>query len=197
MSPMDIITSYVEGKLSSAVFLYELYHNKDLESALSESIGIAPYIESSGGLYFYLLSLDIESPAGKLNSIDALSRFLVEKGVSFTASKTAEKTFDLLLKVQPKWLSIPDNYLRKLISDNEGKTGKELEQALRQIIKDEFCCLEAPPEWLQSANWPIENDKPLMFIGQIDASKLFHDETQVYIFYNREAGVFTIIKQSA
>lgn len=133
MNPIDIIISCVESKLSSTDFTNELYHNKDLENVLSENINIAPYIDSSGGLYLYLLSLDLESPAGKLNLIDALSRFLVKKGISFTASNTAEKTFDLLLKVQPKWLNIPDNYLKNLISDNKDKAGKELEQALKQI----------------------------------------------------------------
>lgn len=197
MNPIDIIISCVEGKLSSTDFTNELYHNKDLENVLSENICIAPYIDSSGGLYLYLLSLDIESPAGKLNLIDALSRFLVKKGISFTASNTAEKTFDLLLKVQPKWLNIPDNYLKNLISDNKDKAGKELKQALKQIIKDRFCYLKKPPKWLQSANWPIENDKPLIFIDQIDISKLFHDETQLYIFYNQETGAFISIKQSA
>lgn len=197
MTPTNIILSCVEGKLSSERFKNELYSNKELEHVLSENVRIARYIDNAGGLFLYLLSLDLDSPAGKLNLISSLSLFLEAKGITFVACKEAEKNFDLLLKIQPKWLNIPDDYLKKLVSCNKNVSGKELEKTLKLTIKEKFRYLKKPPKWLQSAHWPIEENEPLIFVDQVDVSKLSHDEAQLYIFYNEKTGAFITIKQSA
>ncbi|CAI3948795.1 unnamed protein product [Commensalibacter communis] len=195
-SPIEIIIAYVEGTLSSSEFINELYHNPDLEKLLSEPIHIAPYIDQIGTLYLYLLSLDLNHAGGILDATHTLSLYLTKKGISFNQSKTTNSNFDIYLKIQPKWLQIPESCFQKLLAEIPGKTGKELELALKQKIKEHFHFLKKPPRWLQDTFWPIENDKPLIFIDQLSISPLFHDETQLYIFYNEENNSFITIKQS-
>ncbi|CAI3951397.1 hypothetical protein [Commensalibacter communis] len=195
-SPIEIIIAYVEGTLSSSEFINELYHNPDLEKLLSEPIHIALYIDQIGTLYLYLLSLNLNHAGGILDATHTLSLYLTKKGISFNQSQTRESHFDLYLKIQPKWLQIPESYFQKLLADTPGKTEKELELALKQKIKEHFQFLKKPPRWLQDTFWPVENNKPLIFIDQLSISPLFHDETQLYIFYNEDNNSFITIKQS-
>ncbi|MFX8565888.1 hypothetical protein ABTL91_20320, partial [Acinetobacter baumannii] len=77
-----------------------------------------------GTLYLYLLSLNLNYVGDILNATHTLSLFLTKKGISFIKSKKAESHFELYIKVQPKWLNIPEAYFQKLISDTQDETGK-------------------------------------------------------------------------
>jgi hypothetical protein len=70
-------------------------------------------------------------------------------------------------------------------------------------IPRHFIALADRPQWIQGANWPWANGKPMIFAGQIDvdtaesaeAAKLFHDDTTFYLFIAPGADPMVIRQQ--
>lgn len=63
-----------------------------------------------------------------------------------------------------------------------------------------FRSIGNPPEWIQEAEWPTHDGKPMVFIGQISippTSGVFHDEGTILVFIDAESGVTTNIIQVA
>ena len=56
----------------------------------------------------------------------------------------------------------------------------------KKIIKEYFICMDKHPKWLQEPDWPIVDNIPAMFLGQLDISKLKHDTTYLYIFWDKK-----------
>jgi len=71
-----------------------------------------------------------------------------------------------------------------------------LQSWLKEKIKTDFRYLKKQPKWLQSPEWPVENGKPMVFLGQIDISELSHDDAQAYLFFDEERKTFYTITQT-
>ena len=69
-------------------------------------------------------------------------------------------------------------YLNSLYDKYKPKTAT----TFKKIIKEYFICMDKYPKWLQEPDWPIVDNIPAMFLGQLDISKLKHDTTYLYIF---------------
>ncbi|AZI92184.1 hypothetical protein AB1P82_000348 [Salmonella enterica subsp. enterica serovar Senftenberg] len=195
MDAIDIVKNYLNGELSSESFQKEIYQNKGLECFLSEDIDVPPYT-NLGSAYLYLIENDVLSPSGELNGKDLLSNFLTKKGISYIVNSDYKETYEILRKVQPSWIDLPNNYIKFIFELHKGKTGKELEKELKSYIDSEFQWLKKKPKWVQSPDWPIVNNKPLFFIDQVDISKIKHDTSWLYIFYNEEDKHYITIEQS-
>lgn len=195
MSAINIIKDYLEDNLSAKAFQKEVYYNRDVEILLSENIDIPPYT-NGGNAYIYLLEIDLLSPSGEINGKDLLSSFLRIKGVGFNINNKHEEIYDILHKVIPSWISIDDNYSRYLIEKYKDNEGRELQELLKREINSSFKFLKKKPKWLQSPNWPIKNDRPLCFVGQIDISNLKHDTSFLYVFFDSESNEYITFEQS-
>ncbi|AYH20937.1 hypothetical protein C5E22_22255 [Pectobacterium parmentieri] len=195
MSEIDIIKNYLEGSISSKNFRNEIYYNKDIELILSEEINIPPYT-ASGSIYTYLLEADLLSLPGEINAKDLLSQFLKIKGVDFKFNEEHEKIYDIMLKVKPSWINISGDYLKHLIDKCKGVQGRELEILLKNEIHSSFKFIKKKPTWLQSPDWPINNNSPLLFIGQIDISNLKNDVSFLYVFFDKKNREYINIEQS-
>ncbi|AOR63370.1 hypothetical protein [Pectobacterium wasabiae] len=195
MSEFDIIKNYLEGNISSKDFKNEIYYNKDIELVLSEEINIPPYT-TSGSIYIYLLEVDLLSLSGEINAKDLLSQFLKIKGVDFKFNEEHEKIYDAILKTKPSWINISGNYLKHLVDKFKGVQGRELEGLLKNEIHSSFKFLKTKPKWLQSPDWPINNNSPLLFIGQIDISNLKNDVSFLYVFFDKKNREYINIEQS-
>ena len=66
----------------------------------------------------------------------------------------------------------------------------------KKIIKEHFICMDKHPKWLQEPDWPIVDNIPAMFLGQLDISKLKHDTTYLYIFWDKKSDRYTEVIQS-
>lgn len=191
---LDIIIQFVERKMPVDQFVENLYHNEELERLLSEDIPLSSYI--GGSLYLYLLSQNFNSPGGLLDSLSALEEFLEKKQVKFERNKEALAFYSLMLKVQPGWIDIPDWYMEKLLKISEGRRGKELEKFLKDQVKQDFRYITNPPNWLQSPQWVYEKEKPLLFIDQVDITKIRHDTARLYIFLDETNQKFSLVEQT-
>lgn len=192
---LDIIVQFVERKISTENFIDNLYNNEALEKILSENVIIPPFT-NNGNLYLYLLSEDLETPAGLLNSTAALKKFLLENKIEFENNNETEKLFSIMLRVQPKWVDMPDWYMKKLVKIAGDKKGKILETFLREKIKSDFRYMKNPPKWLQAPQWLYNNDEPLLFINQIDITNIRHDDAQLYVFLDEKNNEFYLTEQT-
>ena len=92
----------------------------------------------------------------------------------------------------PNWLPNNCHYIDNLYNQYDPHRLKEL----KKIIKEKFICYGSKPKWLQSPDWIIEQE-PLIFIGQMDVTKMYHDTTFLYIFLNKQTSSYQFITQSA
>ncbi|WP_338509919.1 hypothetical protein VRC22_24385 [Pseudomonas poae] len=86
-------------------------------------------------------------------------------------------------------ISIKPNRREKNLSQ------KDLQSWLKEKIKTDFRCHKTQPKWLQGPEWPIENGKPMVFVGQLDISELSHDSAQAYLFFDDDKKTFHTITQ--
>lgn len=196
MNAIDIIKNYLNNNITSKTFQQELYSNKEMEIILSEDIYIPPYTNSAGNIFLYLIESDLSSPSGELNCKDLLAKYLVKKNIEFALDNKHEELHSMLIKIQPAWVRVPGEYFKHLIDKHSGKSGKDLENALKKDIATNFQCINKKPKWLQSPQWPIEDNIPLVFIGQFDISEIRHDVSSLYVFYNKKKNNYTTIEQS-
>jgi hypothetical protein len=195
MSGIGVIQSFVEGTLSSSDFEEKIYSDADLEKLLKAENDLPAYV-GEVDLYTYAISQNFKSFESVFNLQMLLSSVLNKSGISHSIAKKYEKLFNLSLKAQPKWLSFSPEYLSKVVEGKEHLTLKDLQLWLKDKIITDFRCLKAAPKWLQNPDWPLVDNKPLVFVGQLDISGLSHDNAQAYLFFDEDSGVFTTITQA-
>ncbi|TFY84381.1 hypothetical protein DYL61_31140 [Pseudomonas nabeulensis] len=194
MTAIDIIKKFVEGSISPKDFEQKVYEDSAVEALLKGEINLPAYV-AEPDLYTYAISQDYQSLECIYNLQTLLSDVLNKKSVAHTVEKKYENLFNLTLKVQPKWLSLPSDYLSQLIEDQKNLSPKALQAWLKEKIKTDFRCLKTPPKWLQSPQWPVEDGKPMIFVGQLDISELSHDNAQAYLFFDDAKKTFRTITQ--
>ena len=195
MKPLDIICGFVRGDISPSEFESALYKDKELEESLSRNTPLPPYV-GENELYYFLIERDYKSFGELWDVQELLSQFLTCQGIKIEKTPKYKDIVKLIMKVQPKWLDIPGDYIEYLVGLSDHNGNKELEEFLKKQIKDNFKSLKKPPKWLQSPNWPIENNHPLIFVGQIDISEIRHDISYLYIFLNEEKESYVTIEES-
>ena len=52
-----------------------------------------------------------------------------------------------------------------------------------------------PPKWLQEPEWPLADDVPMVFVGQVDIRGLGHDTGQAYLFFDAQQQRFHTVSQ--
>lgn len=118
------------------------------------------------------------------------------------------KVFDLLIdvcsryQVEPSMPLESEVFFRALLSRYEG-TPENLETWLDTQVRASFLAVNARPRWIQGADWPFVDGKPMFFVGQIDirvntgsqASQFFHDDTSFYVFMQKKGSIKVIVQQ--
>jgi len=178
--PINIIHSFVEGKLEPAEMEKLLCNNKELQAALD---AVEIHNRTSGeGLLCYIISKNFND----LRSIYVIQRSLADYlrsiGMPFTFSSRYDDLLEILASAQPKWLSLPGDYLFSMIKEfGISKNNGNLKKWIKDEIKRRFVYTNKPPKWLQGAEWPIVNGVPLKFIEQVE-NKTMHDISCDYKF---------------
>ena len=180
MKAIEILKNFVEEKLSTEELENSLYSNQELISLL-ENTKAKPYMNSNS-TYEYLISQDLTSLDAKLNLMDIFREILDYKHIPYSSNSTTEKNFDLILEAIPNWIPADMGYLNSLYDKYQPKTVT----IFKKIIKEHFICMDKHPKWLQEPDWPIVDNIPAMFLGQLDISKLKHDTTYLYIFWDKK-----------
>ena len=183
------IVSFVEGRIEPADFEKRFYNDPVIESALNDDPTLKPGTYIGACKYLFVVEQDFESPGGVLNVHGALSQFLERKQIVFRPTKAYAELYDVILKAQPRWLDVRADWLkRNVMSAAEGRKGKVLRDWLRARLLELFKYREKPPKWIQSPNWPIGENGPLVFLGQIRIPHYFHDEAAAYLFHDPKTG---------
>ena len=191
----DSIKNYLEDNMSDKSFFDILHSNQELQKCLEYEDDIPPYT-NDGSLLHYLFFGNVKDLRFIINVRDALRQFLLKNDIKFEYSERSDDIYDIILKTQPKWLNVDPSFFSEICSDYNKKNKREIKSRIEDKIKKEFIYLKKYPQWLQAPNWPIENGKPLVFIGELDLSNISHDTTRVYVFYNSQNNSFINIKQS-
>jgi hypothetical protein len=183
------IVAFVEGHTEPADFERRLCNDPEIESALNDDPTLKPGTYIGTSTYLFVVEQDFESPAGVLNVHDALSQFLDRKQIPFRQTKAYAELYDIILKAQPRWLDVRADWLKKnVLSAAEGGKGKELRDWLRARLLELFKYREKPPKWIQSPDWPIGDNGPFVFLGQMKILDYFHDVAGAYVFHDPATG---------
>jgi hypothetical protein len=187
--PIANIVAFVEGRLKPADFEKLLYQDPAIERALNDDPTLKPDTYVGASTFLFVVQQDFESPDGVLNVQGALSQFLERRQVPFQATKAYSELHGILLKAQPRWLDVPPDWLKDhVLVDAEGRQGKELRDWLRTRLLELFRYRDKPPRWIQGPRWPIGDNGPLVFLGQMKIPDYFHDEAAAYVFHDPTSG---------
>jgi len=189
---------FVEGRITGKEFGQAVYSDPAIEALFKDASlhWHDTYIKSNP--YDYLIGLDYDSPAGVLNAQGAVELFLKQRNISFKRTAVFSEFYDLLLSAQPKWLDVDTAYLKDHILPDAGdRKGKALKKWLKARLKALYRFNKKPPKWIQSPAWPIGENGPLYFLGQIkiEGCELFHDEAAAYVFLDPVSGATKTVIQ--
>jgi len=196
---IQILKDFVENTISEKDFEQQLYTNPDLEKILSDpSIAWQGTYLQDTNPFLYLAEQDYKSSVGKLNAHGTVKLFLSKIGVEFTSSTQYSDEYNLILSTSPKYIDAEPDFIEKYILP-EDKTLSKTDQKLymKQRYAELFKYQTKPPQWIQNPNWPIKNNKPLFFLGQIAIKNgdIFHDNGGVYLFADPETGTIETVTQ--
>jgi hypothetical protein len=194
MRGVDIIKQFVEGRISPRAFEQCLHTDAALQVLLEGERNLPAYVAECD-LYLYLISQDYESLACIYNVQTLLSERLDVQGIAHAVDDSHERRFTLALNAQPKWLSLPPAYISRFMADHDALDPKALKTALKAAITRDFRYLKAPPKWLQEPEWPLADDVPMVFVGQLDIRGLGHDTGQAYLFFDAQQQRFHTVSQ--
>lgn len=182
---LDLLIRFVSGDIEAKEFESKLYASSSIEDYLSDDPDLPPYSYIGGDNYLFLISQDYKDPGGVLNAQGAVEQFLERKGIEFDKTEKHSDLYDLILEAQPKWLDVESKFIsEKYLSKLEGLSKEKAIKKLQEFLFRDFKCVNSKPEWIQSPTWPIINGEPLIFLGQIEIEKYFHDIAAAYIFHN-------------
>jgi len=197
MQLQDII-DFCEGRLNGEAFEKALL-KPGAESLFEDSPPIPPYTKSHahGMVYYYLIEQDYKDVGNLLNVQDCLVQFLQKKGIEVVRDNQIDKVHSIALDAQPAWLNAPIHYVSYLLEGLDG-TDKEKKAALKKLLLGKFRYMTKPPKWPHQspALWPVADNEPLLFVGQMDVTPLSHDLAQLYIFFDKRDGSYKTIVQS-
>ena len=194
---LETIVAFVEGRTDPKEFERQLYANPDgFEQVLSaDPDRPAGYLQQ--GVFLFIIQQDFDHFAGVLNVHGALQDYLARNGIASDATEAYGKYFNLLLLAQPGWLDVveSDYFLTEVLPAAGKRTGDDLKQWIHDQLLDRFRYVKEPPHWIQSPDWPIKENGPLVFLGQVDVEDYFHDDAAAYVFYDATNGAFDTILQ--
>lgn len=189
--PEQIILDFVEGRINGKEFEQHVYNDNRIEELLTDDSlsWYDSYIKTNP--FDFLIWQNYGDPGGVLNAQGAMEMFLRRKGIPFHRSTEHSDLYDLMLDAQPKWLGVDSAYLNGLLADADEMKPAEMKVWLRQKLLQLFGYHKRPPKWIQSPAWPINENGPMYFLGQIKLADcdLFHDEAAAYLFIDTTTGV--------
>lgn len=191
---LEIIKGFVEGRVSDKELESQI---ESLKATLEDNSlsWTGTYVKTNP--FEYLKTLQLTSILGRLNAQGVLELFLKRKGISATRFPKYSNDYNLLLNSQPNYIDADADFIERVIWPAGKYSKSEIKQLMKERFKELFQFHKSYPKWIQSPEWPIKNDKPLYFMGQLEIKDcdLFHDNGSIYIFIDKETGVIESIKQ--
>ena len=193
---LTVIREFVSGEIGSLEFRDRLYADERFETFLRNDPNLRQPNYVGRSVYLFLLEQDYDDPGGVLSAQGALADFMQRNGIDHRKTRTYAALCNLVVDAQPRWLLVDSKYVfEKIISAAEGRTGGELRSWLAEEFLRRFRYAEKPPEWIQSPAWPINQNGPLVFLGDLEIKNYFHDLAKAYLFHDPKSGTTETIIQ--
>ena len=192
---LEILTRFAEGELEGTA-LDAALASDEMRALLS--VFEDPRYPALTNHFRRLNKQERTTLGGLVNCEGIIEDFLQKAGVSFRPAKRFGSTYSLILTTVPDYLDPPLEFLtEKIIPTDSNLTEGQKKKVIKERLKEYFRCVDQPPKWIQSPEWPIREGKPLVFVGQvpIDAPDLFHDKGAAYVFYDPAHGGFEAVAQ--
>jgi len=193
---IQVMTDFVEGKMPIKDFKYR-YDNDPL---IKKNFGIypnRPHKHEIGLDYIpYMDTLDISKRSGALNLHGFFKEFLEINKYRHTPTETYLERFTFLLKIQPDWIDITDEAFleERIISKAPADLSEDRKiKWCKERIKELFKYDSKPPRWVQEAEWPVVDGKPLVFREQ--SKEKDGDERVCFHFYDPDTKRETVVIQ--
>lgn len=198
MDSINFIKAYVEGSVSPADLEQAVFNDVELQKTLEDDSldWSGTYIDTNP--YDYLCINNITSISGRMNAQGVLQLFLDKKGKEYNSFAKYANDYELVLDCQPKYIDADVGFIEKHILNVDGSKSKaQIKKEIKNRFRDLFQSQKKPPRWIQSPQWPIVDEKPLFFMGQIVIKdcQFYHDDGEMYIFINPEHMEEVVIKQ--
>lgn len=190
-SALNTIKRFVAGQMTPPEFRDRLYNDDTFETLLTNdpNLTASNFVSSSGSAYHFVIAQDYDDPGGILSVQGALCDFMDRNNIEYAKTKRYSDFYALILDVQPRWLAVDSKYVAKAIMPHAGeRSGIELREWLASEFRTRFRYANKPPKWIQSPAWPIGENGPLVFLGQVGIKDYFHDEAAAYVFYDEQSG---------
>lgn len=181
---------FVSGDMPPEDFRRLLVSDQTLADVLNDSGEFPGYCESRAkDTHSYLLELDFDDPGDLVSAMGALTAFFERRGIDYIETSTYSDLFDLLLDAQPDWMDVDMKFLKdSVLTDAPDMNKTALKKWLRARLRELFRYTSRPPRWLQAADWPIRNGRPLLFIGQATVKNYYSEDAAVYLFHDADSG---------
>lgn len=206
------VIDFVEGRVEARDFMIRFRDDPALAEWLQSIVpeGKVAYMTDPNAMEWMLVEIpydihfqidkDIEKfddLGNQYNVHCEISRLILEvfSDEGIEKSNKFKKRFNFLIKNCPNSVGGPeaDAYIGKILNEiPEDLPTKTRIQMFRARIKEEFH-LDGKryPYWLQEAEWPMNNGKPMRYVSQ--ASK---GEMRFYLFEDVETGEERVVFQS-
>ena len=196
------IVDYVEGRLSVVDFQKMFNEDRSLRNTLNQPMDKKyGFVKNYDFILADMLDKDPIYADRNWNTITLRRRvqavlvaFLENFGVKFTLYSIYKEEFTLLLSIQPSWLRVQDDTLDSIVYEIPKDLSKTKQIAWgKQRVKELFKYDKSYPRWIQEAEWPIVNGKPLVFSHQ---ERIKGDDWHVlYYFYDPDTKEQTVVEQ--
>lgn len=192
--------SFAEGDMSAGEFQGQLISNKEVYKPLYDEYFDCHrllYLQKYGfSLYDYTVDRNVNTIYGRYCLQDSTCKVLEQHNIVFSETSKYTDDFRFSLNCIPSYLEgvrteeYIDREILSKLSDDLSKTKKL--QLAKQEIKRHFRWQKSFPHWIQAGEWPIVNNKPLLFIEQ--KRNKTKDGTDFY-FLNEETGETAVVEQ--
>lgn len=194
MSPeLQTVVDFVEGRLDANAFEQMLVENPRFEEVLNNDPHLSHANNTWPSVFIYVLEQDLQSLWGRVVVEGALADFLTRNGTGHRPAKRYGELHELILQAQPPWLDASLDFVEKeMLPEASGLQGEALKIWLKKRFLQLFCYSQQPPDWIQGADWPINESGPLIFLGQLPHLRA---NAAVFVFLDSQTGECRTIVQ--
>lgn len=196
------IVDYVEGRMPVTDFQKMFNEDRSLRKTLSQPMRKTwVFLKNYGYNICDKLTNDDTYAGRDWNCIElrqrlqqVLSAFLDNFNIKYVFYQKYLDDINLLIKIQPSWLYVLDDSLDHIVYEIPKDLSKTKQITWgKQRVKELFKYDKSYPRWIQEAEWPIVNGKPLVFSHQ---EKIKGEDWHVlYYFYDPDTKEQTVVEQ--
>jgi hypothetical protein len=198
---IQILIDYGEGKKSINELRHELENNVALQELLKKKTKIKELEDYDYSFYNYIDRCysheeDWDTFLTRYNIQKSVIAYLDFLGYYCKSFEKYKKDVYEVVELIPEWLYGVDDkgVFDKIMALIPNDLPKEEKMALFEVKAKEFFKADNElPYWIQEAEWPIINGKPLVFSHQEE--EVGYGERTFYYFYDAETKEETIITQ--